>query len=260
MPQPGESNASQLLLSESMLCGYFNYLGGYAMRLTVLLFTLFAAVFAQPVLAQEGAARYSGSWQATVGDGGTGTCRIELRRTNGMFGLSATTLGCLGPLAMVNNWTTSGGNVHLLGFMGETIATFSPGNGVLDGRFAEGAPVILAPRSGQVVAAQVPIQHSCIQLVGSRACATSGDIAVPQSYPLKVRSFGVLNIRAQPSPDAPVVGQIKAAQCFTIDACYKAADGIRCHVPAAPGVSDGYVAKQFFSRDGATLVGFQNFC
>lgn len=229
------------------------------MHATAILTVLAAILLAQPAHAQDDVAQYVGKWQATTGDGGTGMCQIDLASNSSMFGYWATSLGCLGPLSMVNNWTANGGNVHLLGFMGETIATFSPANGVLDGRFAEGAPVTLAPRSGQRFASLVPPQVACIQRADTRACAAVGEIAVPQAYPVKVRSFGALNIRSQPDPSAPVVGEIGANQCFTIDACYQATDGIRCHVPAAPGIADGYVAKQFIS-DGATLVGFQNFC
>lgn len=227
------------------------------MRSNALLLALFAALLCNPVNAQDGVALYSGPWQATVGDGGTGMCRIELRPANGMFGLSATTLGCLGPLAMVNNWTTSGGNVHLLGFMGETIATFSPGGGGLDGRFADGAPVTLMPRGGQAVAASA--QQSCIVRPDTGQCAASGEIAVPQSFPVNVRSFTRLAIRTEPHQAAPKLGEIAAGQCFAIDACYDTQDGIRCHIVGAPGTVDGYVAKHFTSN-GVTQVGFQNFC
>ena len=228
------------------------------MRMRVLLAVL--AVLATPALAQD-TGRYAGDWQVTTGDGGTGMCRINLATNSGTFGLWATTLGCLGPMAMVNGWRSEAGNLHLLGFDGGTVATFSPDGRVLDGRFADGAPAVLAPLSGQNVASNnPPAAQNCIRHPASGYCADAADIAVPTAFPLWVRGAHALTIRAQPRMDSQKLGETSAGQCFMIDACQATPEGIRCHI--APGQNDlpsGYVLKHF-NQDGTTFIGFQNFC
>ena len=120
------------------------------MRFRLLL--AFMALASLPVSAQDTTGRYAGDWQVTTGDGGTGMCRVSLATNSGNFGLWATSLGCLGPMATVNGWRSQGGNLHLLGYDGNPVATFSPNGRALDGRFADGAPATLAPLSGQSVA------------------------------------------------------------------------------------------------------------
>lgn len=228
------------------------------MRMRVLLAVL--AVLATPALAQD-TGRYAGDWQVTTGDGGTGMCRINLATNSGTFGLWATSLGCLGPMAMVNGWRSEAGNLHLLGFDGGTVATFSPDGPVLDGRFADGAPAVLAPLSGQNVASNnPPAAQNCIRHPASGYCADAADIAVPTAFPLWVRGAHALTIRAQPRMDSQKLGETSAGQCFMIDACQATPEGIRCHI--APGQNDlpsGYVLKHF-NQDGTTFIGFQNFC
>ncbi|MBD8067142.1 AprI/Inh family metalloprotease inhibitor [Devosia sp. PTR5] len=228
------------------------------MRMRVLLAVL--AVLATPALAQD-TGRYAGDWQVTTGDGGTGMCRINLATNSGTFGLWATSLGCLGPMAMVNGWRSEAGNLHLLGFDGGTVATFSPDGRVLDGRFADGAPAVLAPLSGQNVASNnPPAAQNCIRHPASGYCADAADIAVPTAFPLWVRGAHALTIRAQPRMDSQKLGETSAGQCFMIDACQATPEGIRCHI--APGQNDlpsGYVLKHF-NQDGTTFIGFQNFC
>jgi hypothetical protein len=217
--------------------------------------------FATPALAQDDTQRYAGDWQVTTGDGGTGMCRINLATNSGTFGLWATSLGCLGPLAMINGWRTEGGNVHLLGYDGNPVATFSPNGKALDGRSANGEPMVLSPLSGQSVASNMPgPAQNCIRHPASGYCADAADIAVPTKFPLWVRGAHLLNIRATPDGNSPLIGQTQPGQCFMIDACQATPNGIRCHI--APGQNDlptGYVLKHFSDENG-TFIGFQNFC
>lgn len=229
------------------------------MRYSILLITMLLAL-TQPGLAQDTSARYAGQWQAVTGDGGTGMCRIDLATSSGMFGLWATSLGCLGPLAMVNGWKSDAGNLHLLGFDGSTVATFSPDGRALDGRFADGAPVVLAPRSSQNVASlNPPAQQNCIRRPDTGACASGSDIAVPTAFPLWVKGLHPLTIRAQPTMASDKLGETTAGQCFMIDSCQDTPEGTRCHI--APGQTSpaGYVLKHFTDSAG-TFVSFQNFC
>ncbi|MBJ3786334.1 AprI/Inh family metalloprotease inhibitor [Devosia sediminis] len=229
------------------------------MRFRLLLALL--VMVAGPAHAQDGAARYAGDWQVTEGGGGTGMCRVNLATNSGTFGLWATSLGCLGPIAMVNGWRTEGGNLHLLGYDGNPVATFSPNGRALDGRFADGAPAVLAPLSGQNVASNMPAPaQNCIRHPASGYCADASDIAVPTAFPLWVRGAHLLNIRALPDGNSDLLGQTQPNQCFMIDSCQATPDGIRCHI--APGQNDlptGYVLKHFTDSQG-TFIGFQNFC
>jgi hypothetical protein len=229
------------------------------MRNRALLLAVLVAI-TSPVLAQD-ASRYAGDWQVTTGDGGTGMCRINLATNSGTFGLWATSLGCLGPLAMINGWRTEGGNVHLLGYDGNPVATFSPNGKALDGRSANGEPMVLSPLSGQSVASNMPPPaQNCIRHPASGYCADAADIAVPTKFPLWVRGAHLLNIRAMPDGNSQLIGQTQPGQCFMIDACQATPNGIRCHI--APGQNDlptGYVLKHFSDENG-TFIGFQNFC
>lgn len=231
------------------------------MRIGLLFVVACLAAIAAPVRAQDSSARYAGAWQVTSGDGGTGMCRIELATSSGTFGLWATSLGCLGPLAMVNGWKSEAGNMHLLGYDGATVATFSPDGKALDGRFADGGPVVLAPLNGQNVASlNAPAAQNCIRNPASGYCADAADINVPTAFPLWVRGLHPLVIRAQPSMASNKLGETTTGQCFMIDACQGTPEGTRCHI--APGQSDlptGYVLKHFTDSAG-TFVAFQNFC
>lgn len=229
------------------------------MKFATLLLTL-AVVLATPALAQD-ANRYAGDWQVTTGDGGTGMCRINLATNSGSFGLWATSLGCLGPLAMVNGWRQEGGNLHLLGYDGNTVATFSPNGRALDGRSANGEPMVLAPLSGQSVASNMPAPaQNCIRHPASGYCADAADIAVPTAFPLWVRGAHLLNIRALPDGKSQLVGQTQPGQCFMIDSCQATPEGIRCHIaPGQNSLPTGYVLKHFTDSQG-TFIGFQNFC
>lgn len=229
-------------------------------RSSLLLVAGLVALLTTGAQAQDGAGRYAGSWQATSGDGGTGMCRIDLATSSGMFGLWATTLGCLGPLAMVNGWKSEGGNVHLLGYDGKTVATFSPDGRALDGRFADGAPVVLAPLSGQNVGSLNPVPaQNCIFNPQSGYCASSSDIAVPTAFPAWVRGLHPLVIRARPNMASDKLGETTAGQCFMIDSCQDTPEGTRCHIAPGQNSPAGYVLKHFTDSKG-TFVGFQNFC
>ena len=229
------------------------------MRRSILLVTLLLALV-QPGFAQDTAARYAGSWQVASGDGGTGTCTINLTTNSGMFGLWATSLGCLGPMAMVNGWRSEGGNLHLLGFDGSTVATFSPNGSMLDGRFADGAPAALVPRNGQNVASlNASTQPNCIRLADSGYCASASDIAVPTAFPLWVKGLHPLTIRAQPTMASDKLGETSAGQCFMIDSCQDTSEGTRCHIAPGQNSPAGYVLKHF-TDDKGTFVGFRNFC
>jgi len=229
------------------------------MRIRVLLFTLFASL-AAPALAQD-ASRYAGDWQVTTGDGGTGMCRINLATNSGTFGLWATSLGCLGPIAMVNGWRTEGGNVHLLGYDGNPVATFSPDGRSLNGRSANGEPMVLSPLSGQNVASNQPAPaQNCIRHPASGYCADAADLSVPTAFPLWVRGLHPLVIRAQPSMASDKLGETATGQCFMIDSCQATPEGFRCHIaPGQNSLPTGYVLKHFTDSQG-TFVGFQNFC
>lgn len=228
------------------------------MRMRLLVVTILA-LLAAPVLAQD-ASRYAGDWQVTTGEG-TGMCRINLATTSSTSGLWATSLGCLGPLAMVNGWRTEGGNVHLLGYDGRPVATFSPNGRALDGRFADGAPAVLAPLSGQNVASNQPAPaQNCIRHPASGYCADAADIAVPTAFPLWVRGLHPLVIRQQPTMASAKLGETTANQCFMIDSCQATQEGYRCHIaPGQNGLPTGYVLKHFTQPEG-TFIGFQNFC
>ncbi len=229
------------------------------MRHSILLAVLLL-VSIQAGFAQDGTARYAGQWQATSGDGGTGMCRIDLATNSGTFGLWATSLGCLGPLAMVNGWKSDAGNVHLLGFDGNVVATFSPDGRALDGRFADGAPVVLAPLNGQNVASlDSPAAQNCIRLPDSGYCASGSDIAVPTAFPLWVKGLHPLVIRARPSMASDKLGETTAGQCFMIDSCQDTPEGTRCHIAPGQNSPAGYVLKHF-TDDKGTFVGFRNFC
>lgn len=229
------------------------------MRHNILLAALLL-VLTQPAIAQDTAARYAGQWQVTTGDGGTGMCRVDLATSSGMFGLWATTLGCLGPMAMVNGWKSEAGNLHLLGFDGGTVASFSPDGRAMDGRFADGAPAVLVPRSGQNVASlNPPAQQHCIRRPDTGACASSGDIAVPTAYPLWVKGLHPLTIRARPTMASDKLGETIAGQCFMIDSCQDTSEGTRCHIAPGQNSPAGYVLKHFTDSAG-TFVSFQNFC
>lgn len=222
------------------------------------LLAMFVALLAAPAAAQD-AGRYAGDWQVTTGDS-TGMCRINLATNSGVFGLWATSLGCLGPLAMVNGWKTEGGNVHILGYDGNPVATFSPNGSVLDGRFADGAPAVLAPLSGQNVASTMPAPaQTCIRNPQSGYCADAADIAVPSAFPLWVRGLHPLNIRAQPSTESAFLGQTTVGQCFMIDSCQGTPEGVRCHIAPGQNLPSGYVLKHATDATGP-LVTFQNFC
>ena len=229
------------------------------MRIRILLVLLMA--FIPAAAAQDGAARYAGDWQVTSGDGGTGMCRINLATSSGTFGLWATSLGCLGPMAMVNGWRSEGGNLHLLGFDGNPVATFSPNGSVLDGRFADGAPAVLAPLNGQSVASNMPAPaQNCIRHPASGYCADAADINIPTAFPLWVRGFHPLTIRSQPTMASDKLGETTAGQCFMIDACQATPEGTRCHIaPGQNNLPSGYVLKHF-NDNGSTFVGFQNYC
>ncbi|PXA96902.1 hypothetical protein DMC47_16475 [Nostoc sp. 3335mG] len=233
--------------------------GRETMRIGLLL-TLVLALIVAPAAAQD-AGRYAGDWDVTSGGGGTGMCRISLATNSGSFGLWATSLGCLGPMAMVNGWKTEGANVHLLDYGGGTVATFSPNGRALDGRFADGSPAILSPLNGQNVASSnaVPAQN-CIRHPASGYCADAADIAVPTAFPLWVRGAHLLNIRAMPDGNSQLLGQTQPGQCFMIDSCQATPEGIRCHIaPGQNGLPAGYVLKHFTDSQG-TFIGFQNFC
>lgn len=229
------------------------------MRFRLLL--AFFVMLSGPVQAQDGAARYAGDWQVIEGGGGTGMCRVNLATNGGSFGLWATSLGCLGPIAMVNGWRTEGGNVHLLGYDGNPVATFSPNGRALDGRFADGAPAVLAPLSGQNVASNMPAPaQNCIRHPASGYCADAADIAVPTAFPLWVRGLHPLVIRALPTMASDKLGETTAGQCFMIDSCQATPEGIRCHIaPGQNGLPAGHVLKHFTDSQG-TFIGFQNFC
>lgn len=230
------------------------------MRTSLLLVTGLLALMTLATEAQDGVTRYAGSWQATTGGGDTGMCRIDLATNSGVFGLWATSLGCLGPLAMVNGWKTDGGNVHLLGFDGNPVATFSPGGRALDGRFSDGAPVVLAPLSGQNVASlNPPLQQNCIRRPDTGLCAGGSDIAVPAAFPLWVKGLHPLTIRVQPTSASDKLGETTAGQCFMIDSCQDTSEGTRCHIAPGQNSPAGYVLKHFTDSSG-TYVGFQNFC
>lgn len=229
------------------------------MRTIILLATIVLALV-QAVHAQDTSSRYAGQWQATTGDGGTGMCQINLATNSGTFGLWATSLGCLGPLAMVNGWKSDGGNLHLLGYDGSTVATFSPDGRALDGRFSDGAPVVLAPRSGQNVASLNPPAQNCIRNPASGYCADGADINVPTAFPLWVRGLHPLVIRARPTMASDKLGETTAGQCFMIDSCQGTPEGTRCHIaPGQNALPTGYVLKHFSDGTG-TYVGFSNFC
>lgn len=229
------------------------------MRFSHVLSLAMLCLFDSQATAQDTSARYAGSWQVTAGDGGTGTCRLDLATSSGMFGLWATSLGCLGPMAMVNGWRSDAGNLHLLGFDGSTVATFSPNGQALDGRFADGAPAVLAPRSGQVVASLNAAPQNCIRRADTGYCAAGGDIAVPTAFPLWVKGLHPLTIRAQPTMASPKLGETAAGQCFMIDGCQDTPEGTRCHIAPGQNSPAGYVLKHF-TDDKGTFVGFQNFC
>lgn len=229
------------------------------MRHSILLVTLLLALI-QPGFAQDTSARYAGQWQVATGDGGTGTCRIDLATSNGMFGLWATSLGCLGPMAMVNGWRSEGGNLHLLGFDGGTVATFSPNGSMLDGRFADGAPAVLVPRSGQNVAPLTQtMQQNCVRRPDTGLCAAGSDIAVPSAFPLWVKGLRALAIRALPTMASDNLGGTAPGQCFMIDSCQDTPEGTRCHIAPGQNLPTGYVLKHY-SDNAGTFVAFQNFC
>lgn len=222
----------------------------------VLAFVLLATT---PALAQP--ERYAGEWQVAAGDGGTGMCRISLATNSGTFGLWATSLGCLGPMAMVNGWRSEGGNLHLLGYDGNPVATFSPDGRALSGTFADGAPAVLTPLSGQSVASNMPAPATnCIRHPASGYCADAADINVPTSFPLWVRGLHALTIRALPTMQSDKLGETTAGQCFMIDACQGTPEGVRCHIaPGQNSLPTGYVLKHFV-QEGTTFVGFANGC
>lgn len=230
------------------------------MRISHLLSLVLLCLGTGTTLAQDSSARYAGAWQVTTGDGGTGMCRLDLATNSGTFGLWATSLGCLGPMAMVNGWKSQGGNLHLLGFDGNTIATFSPDGRALDGRFADGAPAVLAPMSGQNVAGlNPPAQQNCIRRPDTGYCASGTEIAVPTAFPLWVKGFHPLSIRAQPTTASAKLGETSAGQCFMIDSCQDTPEGTRCHIAPGQNSPAGYVLKHF-TDDKGTFVSFQNFC
>jgi len=231
------------------------------MRISILLVVAWVVAMGASAHAQDSSARYAGAWQVTTGDGGTGMCRIDLATNRGTFGLWATSLGCLGPLAMVNGWKSEAGHLHLLGYDGGTVATFSPDGKALDGRFSDGAPVVLAPLNGQNVASlNPPVSQNCIRNPASGYCADAADINVPTAFPLWVRGLHPLVIRAQPSMASDKLGETTAGQCFMIDSCQGTPEGTRCHIaPGQNSLPTGYVLKHF-NDNGSTFVAFQNFC
>lgn len=230
------------------------------MRFSRLLLLAGLCLFASQAMAQDMSARYAGSWQVTTGDGGTGTCRIDLATNSGVFGLWATSLGCLGPMAMVNGWRSDGGNLHLLGFDGNPLATFSPNGSMLDGRFADGAPAALVPRNGQNVAPLTQtMQQNCVRRPDTGLCAAGSDIAVPTAFPLWVKGLRALTIRALPTMASDKLGETALGQCFMIDSCQDTPEGTRCHIAPAQNLPTGYVLKHFTDNAG-TFVAFQNFC
>lgn len=231
------------------------------MRINILLVVAWVVAMGASAHAQDSSARYAGAWQVTTGDGGTGMCRIDLATNRGTFGLWATSLGCLGPLAMVNGWKSEAGHLHLLGYDGGTVATFSPDGKALDGRFSDGAPVALAPLNGQNVASlNPPVSQNCIRNPASGYCADAADINVPTAFPLWVRGLHPLVIRAQPSMASDKLGETTAGQCFMIDSCQGTPEGTRCHIaPGQNSLPTGYVLKHF-NDNGSTFVAFQNFC
>lgn len=228
------------------------------LRILITAFVLFMTATAAN--AQDSSGRYAGAWRVTVGDGGTGMCRIDLATNRGSFGLWATSLGCLGPMGNVNGWTSQGGNLHLLDFGGNTVATFSPNGQSLDGRFSDGAPVVLAPQSGQNVASlNPPAPANCIRHPATGLCSSSADIAVPTAFPLWVKGLHPLVIREQPTMASQKLGETTAGQCFMIDSCQDTSEGVRCHIAPGQNSPAGYVLKHF-SDSAGTFVGFQNFC
>ncbi|WP_332685772.1 AprI/Inh family metalloprotease inhibitor [Devosia sp.] len=225
------------------------------MRLSHLLSIALLCLLTSAGLAQDSAARYVGSWQANPG-GGTGQCSVELRGSNGMFGLSASSMMCLGEMGFLNGWAPAASGVTLLGLTGQSIGTLNVANGRLEGRMADGSVMILTPLGGQLAAAP---QQNCVRRPDTGACAAPGDVSPPLAYPLSVRSLTGLTVRNQPSQQAEQVGLVPAGQCFVVDACYSVSDGTRCHMPAAAGIPEGYVVK-YFVQDNATLIAFQNAC
>jgi hypothetical protein len=229
------------------------------MRHSILLVTLLLALV-QPGFAQDTSARYAGQWQVASGDGGTGTCTVNLATNSGMFGLWATSLGCLGPMAMVNGWRSEGGNLHLLGFDGSTVATFSPNGSMLDGRFSDGAPAVLVPRNGQnVTSLNQPAPQNCVRRPDTGLCAAGSDIAVPSAFPLWVKGLRALTIRALPTMASDRLGETALGQCFMIDSCQDTPEGTRCHLAPGQNLPTGYVLKHYTDNAG-TFVAFQNFC
>jgi len=214
-----------------------------------------AASVVGTAFAQNGAANFVGSWQVDAGQP-AGPCTVELRGSNGLFGLSAGSQFCLGQLGFLNGWQVAGDGVSLLGLHGEIIGSLTVARGVLQGRMADGTVVAMTPLSGQQLATA---SASCIHHPVTGYCADPSDVAVPSAFPVKVKSLHPLAIRQQPSSQSANLGTIAKDQCFVVDSCVNTREGVKCHIPPGTGVEEGYASKHFI-QEGTMFVGFQNFC
>jgi hypothetical protein len=228
------------------------------------------ACFAWPAHAQSEAEfvkAFAGSW--TVFDdsfaSGALKCSIDLETTGsgGRFDLVAKNCGA--GLAGVAKWGIVDNQLAMLDASGAVQVRLGGNQHRMTGTTAAGKPVIFdrADAAGlrSPVLAAVKVA-GCYYLGFSSTCAPLSELASPMAAGNKsagkAKVVVNLNVRAEASDDAKVVGVIPQNTCISLETCLTASDGVWCQ--AKFGDKDGWFHKVALRQSRWPIVTFTNGC
>lgn len=227
------------------------------------------AALAAPVRAQV-PQDFVGDW--SVEGGALGPCSITLSGQAIGGQLKATTYNCTGSLSFAWAWEPSGDGIVINGLNNMRIATLRPARGALVGQTPDGSLVTLRPKSGQqfgrpnfppTASFPTPVApgqagQACYLRADTGRCAGPEDLQPPRRKAF-VRATYDLNVRAAVDMSSPVIGQVKAGQCFTINWCRDSRWGMRCEVQMDRAGHVGYTIK-YYEDKGQDYIAFTNEC
>lgn len=244
-------------------------------RLSLVLVTAFTVTAYQSAAQsnEELVQAFSGDWYAF--DAGYGTdgklCKISLgaeAETTGSEMYPITVANCAEPISAAVGWRIEDGQLAIAGSdqPNTPLGTLGGTQFRLSGSFAHDTPVILERASGgkrSQELAEALKRHRCYYGGYSETCVAPANVGAPEipgedgPY-ASVNVLVNLRVRAEPRPDAGIIGRLAENTCLKVNTCLSASDGIWCR--ARFGDRTGWISKHVLRLDEWPVVTFENSC